>query len=47
MKGEYTDKGFVAKDRSAVAAEVPALPFLIATVLLMFTATFFVVSQTS
>jgi hypothetical protein len=47
VKGEYTDKGFVAKDRSATAASVPALPFLLATVLLMLGATAYVVSQTS
>ena len=47
VKGEYTDKGYVAKDASATAAAVPALPFLVGTVVALFGATAFVVASTS
>ena len=47
VKGEYTDKGYVAKDASATASGVPALPFLLAVVAGLFGATFWVVAQTS
>ncbi|PRW20989.1 kinase [Chlorella sorokiniana] len=46
-KGEYVDKGYVAKDKSATAASVPALPFLVGTVVALFGATAWVVASTS
>ncbi len=47
VKGEYTDKGYVAKDESATATSVPALPFLVGTVVALFGATAWVVASTS
>ena len=47
VKGDYVDKGFVTKDRSATANSVPALPFLVAVVLGLLGATVYVVAQTS
>lgn len=46
-QGEYTDKGYVAKDKSATSNAVGALPFLVGTVVALFGATFWVVSATS
>lgn len=47
VKGEYTEKGYVARDRSATAASVPALPFLVAVIVGLFAATAYVVAATS
>lgn len=47
MKGEYAEKGYVARDRSSTASSVPALPFLVGVVLALFAATAYVVSATS
>jgi hypothetical protein len=44
VKGEYTDKGYVAKEETAA---VPALPFLVGVVLALFGTLGYVVSQTS
>lgn len=44
VKGEYTDKGYVAAD--AGPAAVPALPFLVGIVLALLATTGYVVSQT-
>lgn len=43
--GEYTDKGWV--DKNSTSSSVPALPFLVVTVLALFGTVFFVISQTS
>jgi hypothetical protein len=45
VKGEYTDKGYVAKEENPSA--VPALPFLVGVVLALFGTLGYVVSQTS
>jgi hypothetical protein len=44
VQGEYTDKGYVAKDQGT---NVPALPFLVGTVLSLFGALGYVVTQTT
>jgi hypothetical protein len=44
VKGEYTDKGYVAKEEST---SVPALPFLVGVVLALFGTLGYVVAQTS
>jgi len=45
VKGEYTDKGYVAKEENPSA--VPALPFLVGVVLALFGTVGYVVAQTS
>lgn len=45
VKGEYTDKGYVSKEEKPAA--VPALPFLVGTVLALFGTVGYVVAQTS
>ncbi|KAL4451446.1 hypothetical protein ABPG77_009518 [Micractinium sp. CCAP 211/92] len=47
VKGEYAEKGYVARDRSSTASSVPALPFLVGVVLALFAATAYVVAATS
>ena len=49
VKGEYTDKGWVDKSESSnvTANNVPALPFLILTVVALFGTLGYVVAQTS
>lgn len=43
--GEYTDKGYIAKEPTA--SNVPALPFLVGTVVALFGTVGYVVAQTS
>jgi hypothetical protein len=45
VKGEYTDKGYVAKEEEST--NVPALPFLVGVVLALFGTVGYVVAQTS
>lgn len=47
VKGDYIDRGYVAKDNSATSSSVSALPFLLGIVFAMLGATAFVVSATS
>ena len=44
---QLCEKGYVARDRSATASSVPALPFLVGVVLALFAATAYVVAATS
>lgn len=46
VKGEYTDKGYVASDKSSTSLP-PGFAFLVATVLGLFGALGYVISQTS
>lgn len=47
VKGDYVDKGYVAKEETSLSTSVPGLPFLVITVLGLFGALGYVVSQTS
>ena len=47
VQGKYTDKGYVSKDAASTAASVPALPFLVLTVVALLGATAYVVAATS
>ncbi len=46
LQGNYTDKGYVSKEPSSLSEGVPGLPFLVGTVLALFGALGYVVSQT-